>query len=485
MSNSSITQESEATAAALLSGGETVLVPAVEVTEKPPRLYTKTILLLALLSRLCMLWFVLTHYARRWLYTRAELGTTARHLALGQGFHSPFGGNTGPTAFMAPGYPFVVSIVFRIFGIFTQQSMVVVLLMHIAFGVATVALVVYIARRTVGVRAANIAGTWWALSAVLVWLPAIFWDTSLSVLLLTGMVALALYMTGSLTNSGAPCLALETWALLRPWKSVPSNSKNGPLLLWAIAGFYCGLILLINPSLVLALLGILGWIAFQAWGKPDARYGVLVALVIMLAVFAPWPVRNARVFHAFIPFRSNLGFELWDGNQPGQNGEFIESLHPVVNETEFRKYSAMGEVAYMRDKGVAAKANIGAHRLEFLRVTAWRVQAFWFGLALGPLGNSGLVIFHSVIGSCLGLLGLVLMFRRNTRLAWLFALPLVLFPLPYYITHPDFRFRVLLDPLITVLAAYAVVVVWSYVKDMRIKKTLLPSETPHAPHVWH
>jgi hypothetical protein len=38
----------------------------------------------------------------------------------------------------------------------------------------------------------------------------------------------------------------------------------------------------------------------------------------------------------------------------------------------------------------------------------------------------------------------------------LFLLPLLVFPLPYYITHPNFRFRLLLDPLLTILSAYAV-----------------------------
>jgi len=38
----------------------------------------------------------------------------------------------------------------------------------------------------------------------------------------------------------------------------------------------------------------------------------------------------------------------------------------------------------------------------------------------------------------------------------LFLLPLLLFPLPYYITHAEFRYRLVVDPLLTVLAAYAV-----------------------------
>jgi hypothetical protein len=40
--------------------------------------------------------------------------------------------------------------------------------------------------------------------------------------------------------------------------------------------------------------------------------------------------------------------------------------------------------------------------------------------------------------------------------AILAALPLLLFPVPYYITHAEFRYRLNIDPLLTVVAAYAV-----------------------------
>jgi hypothetical protein len=36
------------------------------------------------------------------------------------------------------------------------------------------------------------------------------------------------------------------------------------------------------------------------------------------------------------------------------------------------------------------------------------------------------------------------------------ALPLLLFPVPYYVTHAEFRYRLNIDPLLTVVAAYAV-----------------------------
>ncbi len=59
--------------------------------------------------------------------------------------------------------------------------------------------------------------------------------------------------------------------------------------------------------------------------------------------------------------------------------------------------------------------------------------------------------------SLLGFLGLWMLLRNQAHsLVMLFFLPLVLFPLPYYITHAEFRFRIVIDPVLTILAAYAI-----------------------------
>lgn len=57
------------------------------------------------------------------------------------------------------------------------------------------------------------------------------------------------------------------------------------------------------------------------------------------------------------------------------------------------------------------------------------------------------------------------LFKENrVSLAVLFLLPVMLFPLPYYITHAEFRYRLVVDPLLTILAAYGVTGSRDYVK---------------------
>ena len=60
--------------------------------------------------------------------------------------------------------------------------------------------------------------------------------------------------------------------------------------------------------------------------------------------------------------------------------------------------------------------------------------------------------FHALLTTLLGFAGLLFLYRNRMRaFAVLMALPLLLFPLPYYITHAEFRYRVNLDPLLTLL----------------------------------
>ena len=392
-------------------------------TEARP--HTFVILTLALATRTLTLLFVMQRFPRMWLYSRGiELGTLAQSLVVGHGLSSPFGGSTGPTALLSPGYPLVIALCFRIFGSFTFQAAVAVMVLQLLFSLATVLLVIQIAAQCFGARAANLAGTFWAVSLPLVWMPTIFWETCLSTLLLLGMVALSL------------C------AVARPRP-----------ILWPVIGAYCGLAALVNPALLLTLLALLIWAAWQT--RKTYRLAPLLGLLVLALVYAPWPIRNARVLGAFIPMRSTVAFELWMGNRADATGFLDESLFPIFNRTEFDQYAALGEVAYMRNKSALAQEHIRAHAGEFLRLSTLRFLRYWTGS--GSQHGSVVFTIHAVLTSLGGAIGLGRLWqKRSFRLAGLLLLPLILFPLPYYITHAEFRYRLVVDPLLTILAAYGV-----------------------------
>jgi hypothetical protein len=383
------------------------------------------ILVLALVTRLLAVWNFATHHPRGWFLSHPyEMGLLATSLLHGHGYSSPFGGSTGPTAFIAPGYPTVIAAVFLVFGIDTFVSAVAIMVLQVLVSVATIWLMVHVAEEMLDARAALFAGAFWAVAVPPIFIPVIFWETSFSACLLVAMIALA----------------------IRCWRT-PTTAA------WLLFGSSSAVTGLINPALLPSLVAIMAWVAYQTrrtgWKAPA------IGLFALLLLYSPWPIRNAVRFHAFIPMRSTVGYELWMGNRPGSNGRLDEKLFPAFDMQELTSYLTKGEVAYTNDKSKEAWTYIRAQPRIFVGVTARRIFRFWSGT--GNLDGPPLYEIYALLTTVLGFVGLALLYR--TRMRWfavLMTLPLLLFPLPYYITHAEFRYRLNIDPLLTILAAYAV-----------------------------
>jgi hypothetical protein len=352
------------------------------------------------------------------------MGLLASSLLHGHGFSSPFGVPTGPTALIAPGYPTLIAALFFVFGTDTFASEIAIIALQILVSLVTIWLMMRIARQVLDGRTALLAGAFWALSLPLLWIPAIFWETSLSACALPAILLLALRCRRRPT--------IAAWLLLGSSSAIAS---------------------LVNPALLPSLVAIMAATAWQT--RRVARTAPLLGLLALLLLFAPWPIRNAVRFHAFVPLRSTAGFELWMGNRPGATGFLDESLFPMYNRAELASYVAKGEVAYTRDKSAQAWQYIRAHPATFLDLSLRRCFRFWSGT--GNLDSPFFDEFHALLTTLLGFAGLAFLYRNRMKaFALLMALPLLLFPLPYYITHAEFRYRLNLDPLLTLLAAYAV-----------------------------
>jgi Dolichyl-phosphate-mannose-protein mannosyltransferase len=392
-------------------------------TATAPQTYFKTILAVAFILRLGVALLMLLSHPRQWLFNNAsDLGYLAQSLSSGNGLSSPFGGSTGPSALVTPGYPLLIALIFRTCGTYSFSSALVIVGLQILFAVLTVAVMMHISNRLFGAMTANVAGGLWAVSLPLLWLPTLFWETCLSTLLLTGSIAFAIHI------------------LDKPGKSM-----------WLLAGLYCGCTFLVNPALSLAMVAIFAWPAFQM--RPVSLIHPMLGFFVLLLVFAPWPLRNLRVMHVPVLLRSTFGYELWQGNRPGGDGTFDDALYPLRSKSEYVLYASRGEVAYMSEKSALAEAYIRAEPKAFLMLTVKRIVRFW----IGTRENENLVEVEvqTVPTLVFGLLGMLLLWRKNASVAALFLLPLILFPLPYYITDVRFRYRFVIDPVMTMFAAYA------------------------------
>lgn len=415
-------------------------VGQVETTASSSRIHFVPVLSVALILRLVMAIVTISAHPGMWFYNQSsELGCLAHSVLDGRGLASPFCGVTGPSAFLAPGYPLLVAFAFHLFGEYTNSATVMLVLCQLVFGVLFVFALMALSRRIFGSQVANIAGAICAISPAMIWLPVLFWETSFTILSLTGILAFALHCVDS---------------------PKPLN--------WLTIGLFCGLAMLVNPAITFTLAAIVLWAAWQARSVP--RFAPALALVTWLLVFSAWPIRNEIVFHKFIPLRTNLGYELWQGNHTGSDGAFDPTLHLNINRIERSRYAEIGELNYMREKSAIAMAAIKADPARFVRLSLQRANRFWFGFPSEQ--NSALVIANLSLTTIFGAAGLALLVYRKPSYALLLSAPFVLFPLPYYLTHADFRFRLVLDPLAIMLSVYAVQSLRTHLASRRISASI-------------
>jgi 4-amino-4-deoxy-L-arabinose transferase-like glycosyltransferase len=360
-----------------------------------------------------------------------EMGRIGRSLALGQGFSNPFNATTGPTAWEPPLYPFLIAGVFKLFGVYTHASAIVLLGLNSFFSALTCIPVFLIARRCFGEKLAVWTGWLWALMPpVMYWCTRWVWETSLAALLL----ALIFWLT----------LDLEERDGLKPWLEFG--------LLWGIAG-------LTNTSL-LAFLPASGlWAWYRRWkrGKRSLA-GIVLASLALAFCIAPWLARNSHTFGRLMFLRSNFGAELRIGNGPWADGTWREYLHPTQNVVEMRRYRDMGEIAYVAERQREAMAFIREDYGRFMVLNMKRFIYYWGGVprsseisALAPLKNS---VF--LASSVLAFWGLGRALRKRKSGAWLFFWLTLSYPALYYIVFPHPRYRHPIEPELGILMVYVI-----------------------------
>ena len=420
----------------------------------PKRIFWTAFLVRVLYMTLAHTWRIRPfqdHFQFGW-----ETGRIARAVATGYGYSDPFMGHSGPTTWISPLFTLLLAGVFKLFGVYTAASAWIILTINSLFSALTAALIYEIAARcfdagspaSLNIKRTALWSAWlWALyPAAMQYAVRWIWDTSLSALLLTLAVLLALRIRGigELQDSDGPA------------------RSHGTTLNWALFGFTWGLLALCNPSLLLCLPASLVWIL---WGMRSSFSSLrsqttkaALAAVIFAACLAPWVWRNYNVFHAFIPARGNLGAELYQSTREVHKGfPWGETIPLLPTDPEFRHYADIGEARYVREKGELAKINI--HRYPDL-IVRWTIQRMFFYWAGVPHGfeDSFLIEFFRDINfafvSIGAALGLCLALHRRIPGGWLIASIFVLQPAIYYVVTVQARFRHPIEPLMTICIVY-------------------------------
>ena len=388
-----------------------------------------------------------------------ETGSIAHSLAVGKGYSSPYGAESGPTAWLTPVYPVLIAGIFRIFGVESLHSFFASVFMNMIFSAATCIPIFYAAKRITASKGVAAGAAWaWALFPNAIILPFEWiWDTSL----ITLLVATLLWATLRLAES-------------QRWRD------------WCAYGLLWGFALMVNPAPAVLLPFWLAWLAYQSYQSSRATHSSLAhgqisqrparqhparqwfarpALSAAIAILCcvPWTVRNYLVFHEFVPLRSNLGMELYVGNN-----ENYDDVHPrvypylITKDRELYRFSKMGEMPFVHEEMRKAVNFIVGHPRVEVRLTAERAVSFWMGTPT-PLrdfhrADTFLLQMVSVCNllAVLGTLGgIAVLYHRRSEFTFPLAISPVVFPLLYYATHATLRYRHPLDPIIVILATIA------------------------------
>lgn len=363
-----------------------------------------------------------------------EMGWVARAIVEGYGFSAPFLPITGPTALVPPLYPYLLAGVFHLFGVNTVKVAFAILSFNSICSALTCLPLYFLVRDLLNRRAARIAAVAWAVYPFAIYFSADrVWDYALTSLLFT------------------TCLMMAA--------RLHARGKG----YWLAFGALYGVTILSNPSVV-SLLPILMLLAiWQTWREGKRWFTkALLSSVAFVAVCTPWQVRNHNVMHSNFFVRDGFWLEAYAGNNGDTHESNSASAHPASNPAEMARYQELGEIKYMAEKKALTLAFVKSHPKFFVVATARRIIRFWTGywsfspeyLKYEPfdLPNVPFCLFL-----CFFLVkGLRRWWNEDKGAALFFMLAMLVFPLPYYLTHSSMDYRQPIEPLIIVLVSIGI-----------------------------
>ncbi len=391
-----------------------------------------------------------------------------------------WGGNPVPTRIMqAPLYPWIISILYHLFG----PKLIAVRFMQAVMGAASTAFIVVITRRLFRSSAAGIM----AGAAAALYLPFIFYE---GVLVPVTVI-----------------LFLNTLAVLL---LVPERGETGIARILA-AGITLGLSAVAKPAAILifpfAVLHLL-LAARDRRRERDLNGGgigkdrilfikraaVLAAGVILVII--PQTARNYRLTGDFIPFTTGGGINFYIGNNPKATGfyavpfyrgrpiggtpeEQMERMHAFAAEEAGRPLSPAEVSRFWLGKGIEY---IETHPGEWASLTWWKFIFFWNSHERANVENMN---FHRRFGGIIGLplltfgiiapLGLLGIFMTSGRWRslWLLYGGIIVYLVIALVFYVLARYRLPVVPFLVPFAGAAVTGLMKLARDRRFGEVVL------------
>lgn len=361
-----------------------------------------------------------------------EIGYLGRSLVEGHGF-SLMG---TPSAKFPPVYPLLVAAAFATLGIYSIPAAVALLLFQSVCAALTAVCLITVGSRFFGRKEGIIAGLIWAVYPGSVADSVGIWYSELSIMLVLLLIIIA-------------------------------DSKQFPLALRVVClGGLSGLLAITDPTMLVYSVLLFLWMLHRC---KLTRGWIRLAVVWTITagvIASPWAVHNWLVLGTPTVIKPSFGLELFFGNNPHSTGGEIERERQqalaALNQEERAYYEGLSENAYFDYLGKKALDWIRMHPKEFVQLSAKRLWYFW-----GKFPSSGPEMWYRyhqvqlvwyVPIALLAVYGFWHSIRRRRDFVpiWLF---LLVYPIPYYVTHvQQYRYRYAVEPFLVLLAAIPVTI---------------------------
>ena len=356
----------------------------------------------------------------------------------------------GPTAFRPPAYPYVLAGAYRLTGTIDSE-----------------------ARWTVGRIVGALLST---LLVVLIGaLSARFWDRRTAIVAMAlAAVYLPLITVGDALLADGLFAVLAVAAVLAALTARARSSRDStPWWLVGLAGALAGAATLTRTNGVV----IVAVLALAVWGRPWRRRTALAAPVALLTaaavVIAPWSIRNALAFDAFVPVSTQGGFTLAGTSNDVSRTDpvFPGRWRPIVVEpyASVMARTDLDEAEADQELRAAARGYVADHPSYVLKVGLWntiRLAGLQGADAERPvapeIGVSGRTsdahVYAFYVLALLTVGGMLAgAFRARPWPLW--VLPAALVVSLVFVTSPNTRYRVVIDALLMPPAAVGIIAV--------------------------
>lgn len=412
-----------------------------KITEKQ---YLLIVLLLAFFLRIFLLFYLKSYKILsddNFWHFGFESGRIARAIASGKGFSAPFSFGDKPTAWLAPVFPYFLALIFKIFGIYSQKSALVILTINSFFSSMTCLLIYYIGKISINLKVGILSSILFAIYPPAIWISVnTIWHTTFSTLLIT---ILFLYIL-----------------------SIYQKLNNRKIM---ICGLLMGFTALTNPVIISFYPFLVLWL-FQKSTIDTKKVMIytIMLFITFLGVISPWLIRNYLVFDKFVFLKSPLGVELRLGNNHDADGSFDKrrALHPTILPREMSLFNDLGEIGYTEYCLKEAFSFIRDNPSKTLLLIVRKIYLFWCGgdLLDKDIWKGNIKIRYNlsilkkityIIPLLFFIIGILYALKNRIDIS-LFLYLLLSYPLIYYIAHVNSRYRHPLEPFIVIIGAYGI-----------------------------